>query len=115
MKRYAVISVGTNSCRFLIAARIDDAWRVEYHESRGTRLGEGVDASRRLDEGAMARTLDAARDYAKLSAGVDRLSAIGTSALRDAANTQEFLDRFREATGVALVILSGDEEARCSF
>lgn len=82
--RDAVISVGTNSCRFLIASYPGDAPHPEYHETRGTRLGEGVQERRHLEPAAVERTLDAVRAYATLAHGVRRTYGIGTSALRDA-------------------------------
>ena len=112
---YAVISVGTNSCRLLIARRDGAIVRPEYHETRGTRLGENVGASRRIDEAAAERTLAAVRDYAELAHSAQRIFCIGTSALRDAENSAGFADRFMQATGVPLTILSGDEEAASSF
>ena len=114
--RYAVISVGTNSCRLLIASRgPDGAIRSDYHETRGTRLGEGVDKAGSLKPDAVERTLDAVRDYAVLARGVDTVFGIGTSALRDAADRREFADRFERDAGVGLDVLAGDEEASSSF
>ncbi len=113
--RDAVISVGTNSCRFLIASYPGDAPHPEYHETRGTRLGEGVQQRRHLEPAAVERTLDAVRAYATLAHGVRRTYGIGTSALRDAQDAAEFVRRFAEIAGTQLEILSGEEEARCSF
>lgn len=114
--RYAVISVGTNSCRLLIAERgADGVLRPDYHETRGTRLGEGVDETRTLRSEAIDRTLAAARDYASLARGSDKIFGIGTSALRDSSNRREFTDRFESVAGVKLELLGGDEEASCSF
>jgi exopolyphosphatase / guanosine-5'-triphosphate,3'-diphosphate pyrophosphatase len=114
--RYAVISVGTNSCRLLIAVRDQDGvLRPDYHETRGTRLGEGVDDAHRLRTDAIDRTIAAVRDYAALARGSDKLFGIGTSALRDSANRREFTDRFEKETGAKLELLSGDEEAISSF
>ena len=114
--RFAVISVGTNSCRLLIAVRgADGMLRPDYHETRGTRLGEGVDETRTLRPEAVERTLAAVRDYASLARGSDKIFGIGTSALRDSANRREFIERFEYVGGVQLELLSGDEEASYSF
>jgi exopolyphosphatase/guanosine-5'-triphosphate,3'-diphosphate pyrophosphatase len=114
--RYAVISVGTNSCRLLIAVRgADGVLRSDYHETRGTRLGEGVDETRALRPEAIDRTLTAARDYASLARGSDEIFGIGTSALRDSSNRREFTDRFESVVGAKIELLGGDEEASCSF
>jgi len=113
--RYAVISAGTNSCRFLIASLEADGPHPLYHETRGTRLGEGVDERRRLSPDAVERTLAVVRDYAALAHGVATTFGIGTSALRDASDGDAFAERFSQAAGVPLAILSGEEEAQSSF
>lgn len=116
--RLAAIDVGTNTVRLLVADRLGPGPLI--HLDRGleiTRLGRGVDAEGRLDPDAMGRTLDAVRRYAEAAeaAGAERLRVAGTSALRDAANAEEFLDAVREATGREVEILSGAEEGRLAF
>jgi len=114
--RFAIVSAGTNSCRLLIATReAGGALRGGYHESRGTRLGQGVNESRLLDPEAVERTLAAVADYAQLCRGADRIFGIGTSALRDASNADGFIASFSELLGVRVDVLSGDEEAASSF
>jgi len=100
----------------LIATReAGGALRGGYHESRGTRLGQGVNESRLLDPEAVERTLAAVADYAQLCRGADRIFGIGTSALRDASNADGFIASFSELLGVRVDVLSGDEEAASSF
>src|SRR5580704_2105188 len=83
--RAAVISIGTNSCRLLIASLGPGGrFTPEYHESRGTRLGEGIAPGKLLEPAAAERTLAAVGDYAALVRLADKTFAIGTSALRDA-------------------------------
>jgi exopolyphosphatase/guanosine-5'-triphosphate,3'-diphosphate pyrophosphatase len=113
--RCAVISIGTNSTRLLIARVASGALSPEYHESRGTRLGEGLKASAALSPAAVERTLAAVADYARLSHGIDGIYLIGTCALRDASDADRFASRARELVGVPLSVLTGDEEARASF
>jgi exopolyphosphatase/guanosine-5'-triphosphate,3'-diphosphate pyrophosphatase len=114
--RAAVISIGTNSCRLLIAS-LDSGGRFtpEYHESRGTRLGEGIAPGKLLDAAAAERTLAVVNDYAALARHADKTFAIGTSALRDAADAGAFAARVHEITGAELTVLTGDEEAHGSF
>jgi len=111
-----VISIGTNSCRLLIAS-VGPAGQFtpEYHESRGTRVGEGIAPGKLLEPAAAERTLAAVSDYAELAKHADRAFAIGTSALREAADSKAFAARVREITGAELHILVGDEEAQASF
>lgn len=107
-----VIDVGTNSVRFL-AVRGDE--RV-LERNAITRLGAGCDAAKSLSPAAMERTRDAivlaAASFSE--AGGDpllHLRAVGTSALRDAANGAEFAAAVVRACGVRLEIVSGVREA----
>jgi exopolyphosphatase/guanosine-5'-triphosphate,3'-diphosphate pyrophosphatase len=114
--RAAVISIGTNSCRLLIATLGPaGSFTPEYHESRGTRLGEGIAPGKLLGPAAAERTLAAVADYAALARHADKTFAIGTSALRDAADTGAFAAHVREIAGADLHVLIGDEEAHASF
>lgn len=113
--RCAVISIGTNSTRLLIASVDGGALVPEYHESRGTRLGEGLTPFAHLLPVAAERTLAAVADYARLCQGVDRAYLIGTCALRDASDAQSFASRASELAHAPLAVLTGDEEARASF
>lgn len=114
--RAAVISIGTNSCRLLIATLgPGDRFTPEYHESRGTRVGEGIAPGKLLEPAAAERTLAAVSEYAVLARNADRTFAIGTSALREAADAGAFAARVRDITGAELHVLVGDEEARASY
>jgi exopolyphosphatase / guanosine-5'-triphosphate,3'-diphosphate pyrophosphatase len=114
--RAGVISIGTNSCRLLIASVGPDGhFTPEYHESRGTRVGEGIAPGKLLEPAAAERTLDAVRDYSALARHAERTFAIGTSALREAADSGAFAARVQELTGTELHVLNGDEEAHASF
>jgi exopolyphosphatase/guanosine-5'-triphosphate,3'-diphosphate pyrophosphatase len=89
-------------------------FRVVEAFSRIVRLGEGLAATGRLSEAAMARTIDALRICAERVAG-RRVAAgryVATEACRRAANCAEFLERVRLATGIGIEIISSDEEAR---
>jgi exopolyphosphatase/guanosine-5'-triphosphate,3'-diphosphate pyrophosphatase len=86
-------------------------------ESVVTRLGQGVDADGRLRDDAMQRVYDALEGFAKKidAHGSDKQVAVLTSAVRDAANGEEFADTVRERYGFEPHVLSGDEEARLTF
>ncbi len=115
-KRYAIVSIGTNSTRLLLADLAPENPRVELARSTGTRIGENVGERGRLADEPMQRTLDAIAQMARAVRGhYVRLFAIATSALRRAENAQEFEARVRELLGVPLRVLSGEEEAAASY
>jgi exopolyphosphatase/guanosine-5'-triphosphate,3'-diphosphate pyrophosphatase len=115
--RVAVVDIGTNSTRLLVADVRDGRVRELERRSIVTRLGDGVDASGRLGEAPQQRVLAALDEYARLidAHGCERRTAVMTSAVRDAANGREFADLVRERYGLDGRTLSGDEEARLTF
>lgn len=115
--RVAAIDVGTNSTRLLIAEEQADGFRPIERRMIITRLGQGVDRTRRLDDEALQRTLATIADYAATCGelGVGALRVTGTSAVRDARNRAEFFDGVRRLTGQEPEMLSGDEEGRATF
>jgi exopolyphosphatase/guanosine-5'-triphosphate,3'-diphosphate pyrophosphatase len=84
---------------------------------RITRLGQGVDAGRRLHPDAVARVVDVLGEFREVldHHGVDRVRATATSAARDAANRDELFDAAEAVVGVRPELLDGLEEARLSF
>jgi exopolyphosphatase / guanosine-5'-triphosphate,3'-diphosphate pyrophosphatase len=116
MTRVAAVDVGTNSVRLFVADPGSPLAPVERH-LRITRLGEGVDAMGRLDDGALARTLDCISVYADRWAelGATRVRITATSAIRDAADRDRFFAGVCERTGIMPMVLSGEEEARATF
>jgi exopolyphosphatase/guanosine-5'-triphosphate,3'-diphosphate pyrophosphatase len=111
--RVAAIDIGTNSTRLLVTDVDGDELHDVARRSTVTRLGEGVDARRLLQEEPMRRTLEAiggfAREIAEL--GAERTLAVATSAARDAANGGAFLTGVGATYGFETRLLSGDEEA----
>jgi exopolyphosphatase/guanosine-5'-triphosphate,3'-diphosphate pyrophosphatase len=85
-------------------------------QMRITRLGQGVDATHRLNEEAMQRTLSVLADYKKEMGelGVERARLVATSAVRDAENSETFLNAATAIVGVQAELLSGLEEGRLS-
>ncbi len=119
MPRVAAIDIGTNSVLLLIA-EVRGGELVPLREiATITRLGEGVDQTRRLAEGASSRTLACLASYAEVIAelGVEPgdVAAVGTSAMRDAAGGEAFRARARELLGVEPRTISGDEEAALTY
>jgi exopolyphosphatase / guanosine-5'-triphosphate,3'-diphosphate pyrophosphatase len=110
---YAALDLGTNNCRLLIARPSGDSFRVIDAFSRIIRLGEGVSATGRLSDGAIARAVTAlsiCRDKMR-SRAVTRARLIATEACRAAANGAEFLQVIREQVGIDLEIVDRETEA----
>lgn len=118
MPRFATIDVGTNSVLLLVADRTPEG-RFEAVAERAeiTRLGRGVDQSRRLSPEGMEATLSVITAYAQeaRSLGAEGIAVSATSAARDAQNGREFLDAAQARAGVTVEIISGELEAQLSF
>jgi len=115
--RVAAVDVGTNSTRLLIADVEQGRLRAVERRVVVTGLGAGVDSVGDLAGPGVARTLEVLHTYglAAGAAGVRRLRAVATSAVRDAADRAGFLDRAEEALGVRPEVIEGKEEAVLSF
>ena len=111
---YAALDLGTNNCRLLIARPSGEHFTVIDAFSRVVRLGEGLAIHGRLSDEAMDRTLAALQVCAeKLRRRHVRLArSVATEACRRASNGEAFIERVREETGIALDIISAQEEAR---
>jgi exopolyphosphatase/guanosine-5'-triphosphate,3'-diphosphate pyrophosphatase len=113
----ATIDIGTNSVLMQVA-RADTFKRIEVIEDHMTitRLGKGVDRSKRLDDAAVERTLDVLRKYAARAHELGaRVLAVGTSAMRDAQNGADFVARATEILGARPEVISGQREAELTF
>jgi len=116
--RVAVVDIGTNSTRLLIADVAADGALAQLHrESIVTRLGDRVDASGRLADEAMQRVFDTLERFRALieEHGVTHTTAVLTSAVRDADNGAEFTRQVAELTGIEARTIGGDEEAALTF
>ncbi|MDQ4145484.1 MAG: Ppx/GppA family phosphatase [Actinomycetota bacterium] len=115
--RVAVVDLGSNSTRLLVADVRDG--RVEKLDRRTqvTRLGEGVDASNRLTDEAMERVYDTVAGYREAidDLGAELTVGVATSAVREADNREDFLGGLSERFGVDARPISGEEEARLTF
>jgi exopolyphosphatase / guanosine-5'-triphosphate,3'-diphosphate pyrophosphatase len=113
----AVIDIGTNTTRLLVA-EVEDGRVVELERrTLITRLGQGVDATGRLAQEAMDRVAEAIAVYREVidRLGAARVVALATSAMRDAENGPEFRDYLKQRFGIDARTISGDEEARLTF
>lgn len=116
--RIAVVDVGTNSTRLYIADVQDGAIAAEIdRRTTVTRLGQGVDHSGLLAEEAMARVEAAVKEYRSVidASGVDAVTGVLTSAVRDARNGQEFTQRLNDTYDINARTITGDEEARLTY
>jgi exopolyphosphatase / guanosine-5'-triphosphate,3'-diphosphate pyrophosphatase len=114
MPTFAAVDIGSNSVRLKIA-RLTRRRLVEIHEDREvTRLGEWAFRTGVLSPEALALTVKVLRRFhrAVQKSGADSVRVVGTSALRDARNSQAFLEWVHSATGWKVEIISGLEEAR---
>jgi exopolyphosphatase/guanosine-5'-triphosphate,3'-diphosphate pyrophosphatase len=115
--RVAVIDLGTNSTRLLVADVAEGSVEDVARRLQITRLGEGVDERRRLLPLPIARVRNCLSDYRRLAGelGAVRTLAFATSAVRDADNGEAFLGEIEWSYGFATRLLSGDEEALLTF
>lgn len=111
---YSAIDLGTNNCRLLIARPTPKGFRVIDAFSRIVRLGEGVSQNNMLSEDAMDRTIEALKVCAdKIKRrNVTCMRHVATEACRVADNSEEFVERVRQETGINLDVISAGEEAR---
>jgi exopolyphosphatase/guanosine-5'-triphosphate,3'-diphosphate pyrophosphatase len=115
--RVAAIDIGTNTVLLLVADGGGAFLRAAAERATITRLGEGVDRTRRLSPAAVARTIQCLEAYARVvrELGAERVAVVGTSAMRDAEGGGEVGARVRSLFGVEARVLSGEEEARLTF
>ena len=123
--RVAAIDIGTNSVRLLVAELPDSSSRngklvTIARLMQITRLGYGVDATKRLDGAAIERTISVLREYRQVidrevGEGSTAIRMTATSAARDASNRDAFFDLAEATVGVRPELLSGEEEGRLSF
>lgn len=113
-RHYAALDLGTNNCRLLIARPHGDGFAVVDAFSRIVRLGEGLATTGKISDAAIERTLAALRICAeKLKRrNVTLARSVATEACRQATNGPEFIDRVYRETGIALDVISAEEEAR---
>jgi exopolyphosphatase/guanosine-5'-triphosphate,3'-diphosphate pyrophosphatase len=116
-ERFSVIDVGTNSVKFNVAERTAAGWSTVIDRAEITRLGEGLAETGVIAPAAIERTADAvagmAADARQL--GASAIAAVGTAGLRIARNGGEVVAAIAARSGVALEVISGEEESRLAF
>ncbi|RKX81483.1 MAG: Ppx/GppA family phosphatase [Spirochaetes bacterium] len=118
MNTYATIDTGSNQVLIFIA-KVDGGEVKEVLLDRGeiTKLGEGVNTTGILNDDAQSRTLKVMEEFKSLldEYNVEKYYAVGTSALREAKNSSNFVAAVKEKTGIEINVIPGEEEARLSF
>lgn len=111
---YAALDLGTNSCRMLIAQPRGSQFSVVDSFSKTVQLGAGLEATSRLSRASMQRTIQALRICQKKldQHGVKNMRLVATEACRRARNAREFIRQVRRETGLALEVITPEEEAR---
>ena len=116
--RLTTIDIGTNTILMLVADLHPDGRILtirDEHVIAG--LGRGVDENRRISSETIERVLNFLRDFKRISDenASERIIASGTSALRDAANRDDFIAAIAEQLGFTVEVLGGDEEAELTY
>jgi len=114
MPTLAAVDIGSNSVRLKIARLQAGRLRALHEDREVTRLGEGAFRSGFLTPESMAETVKVLRRFHRATQQIvtDAVRVVATSALRDARNSQAFLEWVRSATGWRVEVISGVEEAR---
>ncbi len=115
--RRAVIDVGTNSIKLLVADVLGSEVRPLTEQSRQTRLGRGFYQTHRLQPSAISSSVHAVTEFADTARqlGAAAIRIIATSAARDAQNAVELTEAIHQAAGIRVEIISGDREADWAF
>jgi exopolyphosphatase/guanosine-5'-triphosphate,3'-diphosphate pyrophosphatase len=110
----AVIDIGTNTLLLLI---VDDQLKRVVDLCRFGRLGKGLDASGRLDPGAIAKSLEICREYRTVmdEHGVGAPAVIATQAMREAKNAAEFVGPAEQILRTTIEVIGGTREAELAF
>ena len=118
-QRLAVVDLGSNSFRLVVFTARDGWWKRTDEIYEAVRIGEGLAATGKLGEEGMARAQATMEVFAHFCAasglGPDEIDAVATSAIRDATNAREFLDRAEKASGLRVRVLSKEQEARYGY
>ncbi|OGC91523.1 MAG: hypothetical protein A2142_03075 [candidate division Zixibacteria bacterium RBG_16_48_11] len=116
--RVAAIDIGTNSA-LLTVVQLQKPGKLQgvYEAQKITRLGKGTDKSKKLSMSSMRRTLAAVRQFQNIALKyrAEKIWAVGTSALREAANRHKFIKMVKRGTGLKVEIISGKKEAILTF
>ena len=110
--KIGTIDIGTNSMRLLIADYKNNKIENRKKYINITRIGQGVDDKGYITEEALERNLNALKEFADkcIEEKCEKVYCMGTSALRDSKNGQDFVNRAKELTNIDVKIVCGEEE-----
>lgn len=113
----AALDVGSNTIRLLVASRKGNGLRTDLDLTDYARLGTGVAETHMLEPERVDRAVEAIRTFVEAArqAGALEIMAVATSAVRDASNGPEFVERVRREVGINLEIVSGEREAELTY
>ncbi len=118
MTYYAVVDIGTNSARLMIA-HVEDGYVVaDIKMLRMIRVGEGMVNTGCISDAATQRTVDTLREFVAICKDYDiqdRFFCFATSAVRDAKNNAAYIDAVYRGSGIKIEIISGEIEALLGF
>ena len=111
------MDLGTNSFHLIVADVLESGrFKVLGREKDGVRLGEGINDMKHLGRAAIDRAITVLRRYAMIAESHGaRMRAVATSAIREARNQDEFVQRVRDQIGIEIEVISGPEEARLIY
>ncbi|MEO7215603.1 exopolyphosphatase [Mucilaginibacter sp.] len=112
-KRIAVMDLGTNTFHLLIAEAGADDFKVIHHQTEAVKIGEGGINKGVIQQAAFTRGIKTMQDFKKRidEAGATQVRAIATSALRSAANGNDFIAEVEAKAGIQIEIINGEQEA----
>ncbi|MFB3098760.1 MAG: Ppx/GppA phosphatase family protein, partial [Acidimicrobiia bacterium] len=116
--RVSILDLGSNSFRLLVAdVASEGAIHPVLRAREFLRLGSEIASDGSLAENVIKRAEGAAGHLAGLASrtGAEQSMAVATSAIRDASNSEEVVDRLQTAAGMPIRVIDGQEEARLSF
>ncbi len=118
LKPRAVADIGSNSARLLVVRPTDQGHLDVLADARvALRLMRDIDTSGRLSRAALLRTIQTLQAFATVARrqGARSVTVVATSAVRDAANRESFVGEAERRTGLAIAVLSGEDEARLAL
>jgi len=115
--RIAIIDLGTNTFHLLIAEKREDDFAILYRERLAVRIGQKGITHNVIQADAIERTVQALSSFKSTidQYGIPTVFAFGTSALRNAKNVVDVIEKIKQTTGIEVTIISGEREAELIF